>query len=68
LSTVLAFASLPLWAWWSDAGPNRGWFAVAAALFIAFTHRANLQRLRNGTESQFARARLLHRLHRRGGQ
>ena len=65
LSTVLAFASLPLWAWWSSAGPNRMWFAIAAALFIAFTHRSNLQRLRNGTESQFARARLLHRLHRR---
>jgi glycerol-3-phosphate acyltransferase PlsY len=65
LSTVLAFASLPLWAWWSAAGPNRMWFAIAAALFIAFTHRGNLARLRNGTESQFARARLLHRLHRR---
>lgn len=66
LATVLAVASLPLWAWWSDAGPNRGWFAIAAALFIAFTHRGNLQRLRTGTESQFARARLLHHLYRGG--
>jgi glycerol-3-phosphate acyltransferase PlsY len=41
------------------------WFAIAAALFIAFTHRGNLRRLRDGTESRFARARLLHRL--RGG-
>lgn len=65
LSTVLATASLPLWAWLSNAGPNRMWFAMAMALFIAFTHRSNLQRLRDGTESQFARARLLHRLHRR---
>ncbi len=65
LSTVLAVASLPLWAWWSGAGPNRMWFAIAVALFIAFTHRSNLQRLRGGTESKFARARLLHRLHRR---
>ncbi len=63
LSTVLAVASLPLWAWWSDAGSNRMWFAIAATLFIAFSHRGNLQRLRNGTESKFARARLLHRLH-----
>lgn len=63
LSTIVAVASLPLWAWWSDAGPNRMWFAFAMALFIAFTHRGNLQRLRNGTESQFARARLLRRLH-----
>ncbi|MDI1254115.1 glycerol-3-phosphate 1-O-acyltransferase PlsY [Thermomonas sp.] len=68
LSTVLAMASLPLWAWWSDAGPNRMWFAIAAALFIAFTHRSNLQRLRNGSESRFARARLLYRLHRRDQQ
>ena len=65
LSTVLAVASLPLWAWWSDAGPNRMWFAIGALLFIAFTHRGNLQRLRDGTESKFARARLLHRIHRR---
>lgn len=65
LSSVLAAASLPLWAWLSNAGPNRMWFAFAAALFIAFTHRSNLQRLRDGTESQFARARLLYRLHRR---
>jgi glycerol-3-phosphate acyltransferase PlsY len=68
LSTVLAMASLPLWAWWSHAGPNRMWFAIAAALFIAFTHRSNLQRLRNGSESRFARAHLLYRLHRRDKQ
>ncbi|MEO7940432.1 MAG: glycerol-3-phosphate 1-O-acyltransferase PlsY, partial [Burkholderiaceae bacterium] len=54
LSTVLAFASLPLWAWWSGAGPHRMWFAIALALFITFTHRSNLQRLRDGTESKFA--------------
>lgn len=63
LSTLLAVASLPLWAWWSDAGANRMWFGICAALFIAFTHRGNLQRLHNGTESKFARARLLRRLH-----
>lgn len=65
LSTVLAVASLPLWAWWSDGGPNRVWFAVGAALFIAFTHRSNLRGLVDGTESRFARARLLHKIHRR---
>ncbi|MEO5962025.1 MAG: glycerol-3-phosphate 1-O-acyltransferase PlsY [Thermomonas sp.] len=63
LSTIVAVATLPLLAWWTDAHPERLWFAVAAALFIAFAHRSNLQRLRNGTESRFARARLLHRLH-----
>ena len=63
LATVIGALSLPLWAWWFDAGPERMWFAVAMALFIAFTHRGNLQRLRHGTESRFERARLLYRLH-----
>ena len=64
LSTVLAALALPLLAWGTDAEPARLWFSRFAALFIAFTHRANLQRLRQGTESRFERARLLHRLHR----
>jgi len=63
LATVATFAGLPLWAWWSDAAPERMWFALWAALFIAFTHRANLRRLRTGNESRFERARLLHRLY-----
>ena len=64
LSTVLAALALPLLAWGTDAEPARLWFSLFAALFIAFTHRANLQRLRQGTESRFERARLLHRLRR----
>ncbi len=64
LSTVLAALALPLLAWGTDAEPPRLWFSMFAALFIAFTHRANLQRLRQGTESRFERARLLHRLRR----
>lgn len=63
-STVLAALALPLLAWGTDAEPARLWFSMFAAIFIAFTHRANLQRLRQGTESRFERARLLHRLHR----
>ncbi len=63
LSTVIAVASLPVLAWLIGAEVERMWFSVAATLFIAFTHRSNLQRLRDGTESRFARARLLHRLH-----
>lgn len=64
LATVLAALCLPLLAWWSEAGEPRLWFACAAALLIVFTHRGNLARLRAGTESRFARARLLHRLRR----
>ena len=63
LATVATVACLPLWAWWSAAGPERMWFVLWAALFIAFTHRANLLRLRSGGESRFERARLLHRLY-----
>ena len=64
LATVLAALCLPLLAGWSEAGEPRLWFACAAALLIVFTHRGNLARLRAGTESRFARARLLHRLRR----
>ena len=35
---------------------------VAIALLLVYTHRANLARLRAGTESRFEKARLLHRL------
>lgn len=35
---------------------------VAIALLLVYTHRANLARLRAGTESRFDKARLLHRL------
>jgi len=64
LSTIAAGLALPLLAWWSDADPPRMWFAIGLALFLLLTHRANLQRLRDGGESRFERARLLHRLYR----
>ncbi|MBX3751241.1 MAG: glycerol-3-phosphate 1-O-acyltransferase PlsY [Opitutaceae bacterium] len=40
------------------------WTAAAAAIaaFILYTHRANVQRLRAGTENRFERARVLARL------
>jgi len=65
LATVLAALCLPLLAWWIGAEAPRLWFAAGIALFVAFTHRANLQRLLDGSESRFERARLLHRLWRR---
>lgn len=61
LASVIAALCLPLLAWLSDAGAPRLWFCVAVAVLVAFTHRGNLARLRAGTESRFARARLLHR-------
>lgn len=61
LASVIAGLCLPLLAWYTDAGAPRLWFCVAAAALLTFTHRGNLARLRAGTESRFARARLLHR-------
>lgn len=66
LATVIAALVLPVLALLSDATAPRLAFALAAALLLAWTHRGNLARLRAGTESRFARARLLHRW-RRGG-
>ncbi len=66
LATVVAALTVPLWAWWTDAAPERMAFAVALPLLVVFTHRANLLRLWRGEESRFERARLLHRLYRRG--
>lgn len=61
LATMLAATSLvPLAAWVAPA-PAYLPFAVAAAVFIVFTHRANLSRLLAGDENRFERARLLHR-------
>ena len=61
LSTIVAAASLAPLALIAGERPERIMFAVGVALFIAFTHRANLARLRAGTESRFERARLFAR-------
>ena len=66
LSTVAAALTVPLWAWWMDASPERWAFAIAMAVLLVFTHRSNLLRLWRGEESRFERARVLHRLYRRG--
>lgn len=62
LATICAaLALLPL-AWLTVPSGDARWpFAAAAALFIVFTHRSNLQRLWAGTEHRFERARLWKR-------
>lgn len=45
-----------------DGSPVRDIFSLAAAAFIAFTHRINLVRLAAGSEHRFERARVLARL------
>lgn len=64
LSTILAAASLVPFALLTDAGTLPLGFATALALFILFTHRGNVARLRAGTEGRFERVRLWRRLRR----
>ena len=62
LSTVLAALSLFVLALLSHADTARLAFALVIAALIPWTHRANLARLRAGTESRFERVRLIGRL------
>ena len=62
LSTVLAGVSLVLVALVSGADGLRLGFAAVIALFLIFTHRSNLARLRAGTEPRSERARVIGRL------
>lgn len=64
LATVLAAASLVPLALATGADALRLGFAIVLALFIVFTHRGNLRRLRAGVEPRFERARLWSRLRR----
>ena len=60
LSTVLAGFSLVLSAWAMN-DDRLMIFSVILALFLLFTHRANMQRLRNGTEYRFERIHIFSR-------
>ncbi|MGQ0798570.1 MAG: glycerol-3-phosphate 1-O-acyltransferase PlsY [Pseudomarimonas sp.] len=63
LATICAALCLIPAALWLPAETlERSVFAVAAALFIVFTHRLNLVRLAAGNEHRFERVRLLARL------
>ena len=63
LATILAVAVLPVWVALTQLAGNREmfWFLVALALFICFTHRENIQRLREGRENRLERAMLWRR-------
>ncbi len=61
LASMVAVACLVPIAWISDADGVRRLFAAAVAALVLFTHRANVQRLRAGTELRFERVRLWRR-------
>jgi glycerol-3-phosphate acyltransferase PlsY len=57
LATVIAGFSLVPAAWYIDSTPGLLIFTIAIALFMTFTHRSNLKRLKNGVENRFEKAR-----------
>jgi glycerol-3-phosphate acyltransferase PlsY len=67
LSTVLAGLILVPMALMGHGDAGRLAFAASAALLLLYTHRANLARLRAGTEPRAERARVLGRLLSRRG-
>jgi glycerol-3-phosphate acyltransferase PlsY len=65
LATICAGFALVAVAWWHGArelADPRLVFALAAAAFLLFTHRANVSRLLAGEEHRFERARIWKRL------
>ena len=62
LSTVFAGFSLLPAAWWLN-NPDLVVFSVVLALFLLFTHRGNMHKLREGTENRFERVRIFSRKH-----
>jgi glycerol-3-phosphate acyltransferase PlsY len=63
LATMLAVAALPAWVALTQLPERRElfWFLVALALFIVYTHRGNIQRLREGRENRLEKAMLWRR-------
>jgi len=53
VASMLLGISLPITAWAMKDSPTEIIFAAVLALFNIWTHRANIQRLRQGTESRF---------------
>ena len=64
LSTIVAAAGLVPFALFGSDDRLQLVFAIVLALFILFTHRSNVARLRAGTESRFERVRIWRRLRR----
>lgn len=61
LASIIATACLLPLAVWLRADVATQAFAAVAVLLVLFTHRANVQRLRAGTESRFERVRFWRR-------
>jgi glycerol-3-phosphate acyltransferase PlsY len=66
LSTMLAGVAILVAAMAWHETPTRVGYAALVALFLLYTHRANISRLKRGNEPRFERVRVLGRLMDRG--
>lgn len=55
LSTMLATLGFVVWAWLTHAAPPLLYFGVGMMLFVTYTHRANIARMRAGNEHRTQR-------------
>lgn len=65
LGTMIAASSIPIYLYFSGSNLNFVYFpilSVGLALFIIFTHRSNIIRMKNGKENQFEKIMILKRL------
>jgi glycerol-3-phosphate acyltransferase PlsY len=62
LSTMLAGVAILVAAMAWNETPTRVAYAAVVALFLLYTHRTNISRLKRGTEPRFERVRVLGRL------
>lgn len=63
LSTISGAVVLPLWVATTGLADHRpmALFLVLLAIFIIYTHRSNIRRLRDGNENRWERVRLFRR-------
>lgn len=61
LGSIVAPAAVAIFLLLTGLGPLTV-FGIGMALFVIYTHRSNVVRLREGTENQFPKVMLLHRL------
>jgi glycerol-3-phosphate acyltransferase PlsY len=61
LATMVAVASFPAYLWLTDATPSQALlaFGFVMTVFVCYTHRGNIERMRAGTENRARRLWLL---------
>lgn len=62
LATMIAAAAVAIYSLLITGFAPLFWFGLVMALFIVFTHRTNVARLRDGTEYRFEKAMLFKRV------